>query len=74
MRKIKLAIILTATLAGVFSARQPMGAAADQERPKPKVEIVGFDVPMSERPGADDGAAFVIHFTGDTHGSLEECG
>ena len=44
------------------------------QQPRRRVEIVGVSVPASERAGADDGAALAIHFTGDTHGSLQPCG
>jgi hypothetical protein len=37
-------------------------------------EFVGMFVPRAERAGSDDGAAFAIHFAGDTHGSLDPCG
>jgi hypothetical protein len=39
-----------------------------------RTEIVGFGSSMEQRLGKDDGAAFVIHFMGDAHGSLETCG
>lgn len=44
------------------------------QQPRRRVEIVGVSVPAAERAGADDGAALAIHFTGDTHGSLQPCG
>jgi hypothetical protein len=44
------------------------------QQPRRRVEIIGVSVPAAERAGADDGAAFAIHFTGDTHGSLQPCG
>jgi 2',3'-cyclic-nucleotide 2'-phosphodiesterase (5'-nucleotidase family) len=39
-----------------------------------RTEIAGFGSSMEQRLGQDDGAAFVIHFMGDAHGSLETCG
>jgi hypothetical protein len=41
---------------------------------RPPLEIAGYQATMDERLGKDDGAAFVIHFTGDIHGTLEPCG
>jgi hypothetical protein len=37
-------------------------------------EIVGMSVPLEQRVGVDDGAAFVVHFAGDTRGTLDVCG
>jgi hypothetical protein len=41
---------------------------------RPKLEVMGLGVPLGERLGADDGFQFAVHFSGDTHGSLEPCG
>jgi hypothetical protein len=30
--------------------------------------------PFEQRIGVDDGAALVVHFAGDTRGSLDTCG
>ena len=45
-----------------------------QQEDRSRFEIVGQDTPTDARFGADDGVAFVLHFTGDIHGSLEPCG
>ena len=37
-------------------------------------EIVGMNTPLDERVGADDGAVFAVHFSGDTRGNLDTCG
>jgi hypothetical protein len=39
-----------------------------------RFEFAGVSTPLGERAGTDDGPAFAIHFTGDTHGSLDACG
>jgi hypothetical protein len=45
-----------------------------QDKPTRLFEIVGMDVPLEKRFGVDDGAAFVVHFVGDTRGNLDTCG
>ena len=75
IKKIKLLIILlAATFVCSSLVRQKAQANAEQEQPQRRLEIVGVSVPFAERTGADDGAAFAIHFIGSTHGSLEPCG
>jgi hypothetical protein len=37
-------------------------------------EIVGMNTPLEQRVGADDGAVFAVHFSGDTRGNLDTCG
>jgi hypothetical protein len=37
-------------------------------------EIVGMNASLEERFGKDDKSSFVIHITGDMHGSLDACG
>ena len=46
----------------------------ETQQPDNRVEIVGMEVPAAQRPGSDDGAAFAVHFVGETRGSLEPCG
>jgi hypothetical protein len=50
------------------------GATAAQDRAGNLFEMVGMTVPFEQRTGVDDGALFAVHFTGDTHGSLDPCG
>ena len=50
------------------------GASNAQQREYRRPDIVGDLVPYEERFAPDDGAAFVIHFSGDIHGNLEPCG
>src|SRR5262249_16031785 len=53
-------------------------AAASSSNPESQggrqFELVGISTPFTERAGSNDGAVFAIHFTGDTHGSLDTCG
>ncbi|HKY06355.1 MAG TPA: hypothetical protein VJQ56_15775 [Blastocatellia bacterium] len=85
VRRTKLAAVLfAAALFGSFLIGARTGADAtletqeqapeSQEIPQNRLNIFGYGVPLAERVGDDDGAAFVIHFTGDMHGSLEPCG
>jgi hypothetical protein len=75
IKKIKLLVILSAAAFICSSlAWQKTQATAEQEEPQRRLEIVGVSVPFAERMGTDDGAAFVVHFIGSTHGSLEPCG
>lgn len=72
MKQLKLAAIgLAVTLAGFLHSYDSAGA---QNKPARLFEIVGMNLPFEQRIGVDDGAAFVVHFTGDTHGSLDVCG
>ena len=45
-----------------------------QNQPARMFEIAGMNMPLEQRVGVDDGAAFVVHFAGDTRGSLDICG
>ena len=73
MKMLKLAaILLVGSLCLLGELRN--SADANQERPGRLFEIVGMDAPLDKRFGPDDAAAFVIHFSGDTHGSLDTCG
>jgi len=62
------AILLVAGVAVLAHMQTIVGA---QER---LFEIVGMSVPLEQRVGVDDGAAFVVHFAGDTRGTLDVCG
>jgi hypothetical protein len=75
IKRIKLAVILfTAILVCSPLAWQTTQATATQEHTQNRIEVVGVSMPFAERMGIDDGAAFVVHFIGGTHGSLEPCG
>ncbi|HEX8186593.1 MAG TPA: hypothetical protein VF747_17630 [Blastocatellia bacterium] len=75
IKRIKLVVTLLATVAVCSAlARQEAQATLEQEQPQRRLEVVGVSVPFAERMGVDDGAAFVVHFMGGTHGSLEPCG
>lgn len=65
------AILLVAGVAFVAHIRMIAGA---QDQPKRLFEIAGMNVPLEQRVGVDDGAAFVVHFAGDTRGVLDVCG
>ena len=73
--RVKLATLAVA--AAVACALLPwhrVAALAYQDASQRRFEIIGVSVPLDERFGKDDGAAFVLHFSGDIHGSLEPCG
>lgn len=65
------ALLLLAALALSYQGRTTTAA---QEQPARLFEIVGMNVPFEQRVGAEDGAEFVVHFSGDTRGSLDTCG
>jgi hypothetical protein len=73
LKQIKFAVlVLAVSWFGLsFLAHKTTVNAAQQA---PRAEIVGIGSTMNERLGADDKPAFVIHFTGELHGSLETCG
>jgi hypothetical protein len=71
MKQLKLAAIgLVAALAGFLH----LYAAAAQNKSARLFEIAGMNLPFEQRVGVDDGLAFVVHFAGDTRGSLDVCG
>lgn len=72
MRLFKLVVILSVAALAVVA--QVSHTVANQERPGRLFELVGMNLPLEERVGVDDGAAFAIHFSGDTHGNLDTCG
>jgi hypothetical protein len=61
-------------LVAVLAAFQLHNTVAAQEQPGRLFELVGITVPLEQRVGVDDGVAFVVHFSGDTRGSLDTCG
>ena len=72
MKQLKLAAIgSVAALAGFVYLHATAGA---QNQPARLFEIAGMNMPLEQRVGVDDGAAFVVHFAGDTRGSLDVCG
>ena len=75
VKRIKIAVILlSAVFACGFLGREQTSANKSEAQSQRRFEIVGIDAPLAERTGTDDGAAFAIHFTGNTHGGLEPCG
>ena len=73
IKRLKLVTILLVAGLGVFvHSQRSDGATRDQEARL--FEIAGMDMPLEKRVGVDDGAAFVVHFAGDTRGSLDTCG
>lgn len=67
----KLITISIAALAFLFDMR---GAAGSQDQSGRLFEMAGMTLPLEQRVGVDDGAAFVVHFSGDTRGTLDACG
>lgn len=68
----KLVAILFVVLTAFLAHLQPNVGA--QNQPARLFEIAGMDMQLEKRVGVDDGAAFVVHFSGDTRGSLDTCG
>ena len=71
IRLLKLAAIVSVAVLAVFAQFQTVAAQDPSGR---LFELVGMTVPLEQRVGIDDGAAFVVHFSGDTHGNLDTCG
>jgi hypothetical protein len=72
IKQLKLAAIgLALAVAGFLHLYATAGA---QNQPRRLFEIIGMNVPFEQRVGVDDGAAFIVHFAGDTRGSLDVCG
>lgn len=74
IRRTKIAVMLLVVSFACWNAASRQTAATVTGEPQRRFEIVGMDTPAADRAGTDDGAAFVIHFFGNTHGSLEPCG
>jgi hypothetical protein len=72
IKQLKLIAILSVAAPAVFA--QLHSTVVAQEQPGRLFELVGMTVPLEQRVGVDDGAAFVVHFSGDTRGSLDTCG
>ena len=69
---LKLAATVIVTALAVVA--QMHNSASAQDQPARLFEIVGMSVPFEQRIGVDDVAVFVVHFAGDTRGSLDTCG
>ena len=69
-----LKLIATVSVAALAIFLQLYASAGVQNQPARLFEIAGMNVPLEQRVGVDDGVAFVVHFGGDTHGSLDVCG
>jgi hypothetical protein len=69
---LKLAAIVSVAM--IAAALHLHTAAAAQDQPGRLFEIAGMTMPLEQRIGVDDGAAFVVHFSGDTRGTLDACG
>jgi hypothetical protein len=67
-------VFLVAGFTGWCLSSQGVTSDVSQQEDRSRFEIVGQDTPTGDRFGADDGADFILHFTGDIHGSLEPCG
>ena len=65
------AILFVAALIFVGHLRKTSAAQVQAGR---LFEIVGMNTPLDQRVGVDDGAAFAVHFSGDTRGNLDTCG
>lgn len=72
IKGLKLVAILLVAGVGFSALMQTTVGAQDQ--PARLFEIAGMTMPLEQRVGVDDGAAFVVHFAGDTRGSLDTCG
>jgi len=68
---LKLITTSAAVLALLFNLRS---AASSQDQSGRLFEMAGMTLPLEQRIGVDDGAAFVVHFSGDTRGTLDACG
>lgn len=73
IKRLKLVAILLVAGPAVFAHSQRSDGAT-QDQAVRLFEIAGMDMPLDKRVGVDDGAAFVVHFAGDTRGSLDTCG
>ena len=70
----QLKLIVTVTVAALTGFLHLYAVAGAQNQPARLFEIAGMNVPLEQRVGTDDGASFVVHFAGDTRGSLDVCG
>jgi hypothetical protein len=72
IKQLKLLAIVPVAVLATFAQINLRSLA--QNAPARLFEIVGMNVPFQERVGADDGAVFAVHFSGDTRGNLDTCG
>jgi hypothetical protein len=72
IKPLKLIAIVSVVALAIFLHLYTIAGA--QNQPSRLFEIAGMNLPFEQRVGVDDGAAFVVHFAGDTRGSLDVCG
>jgi len=72
IKPLKLTAIVSVIALAISLQLYTVGDA--QNQPSRLFEIAGMNMPYEQRVGIDDGAAFVVHFAGDTRGSLDVCG
>ena len=72
IKPLKLIAIVSVAVFAIFLNLYAI--AGVQNQPPRQFEIAGMNMPLEQRVGVDDGVAFVVHFVGDTHGSLDVCG
>ncbi|MFY9556031.1 MAG: hypothetical protein WAV20_08060 [Blastocatellia bacterium] len=73
IKKVKLFAALSIVVICVALQFQT-AARGEQDQSARLFEIAGMNVTLEERIGVDDGAAFAVHFVGDTRGNLDTCG
>jgi hypothetical protein len=71
-RLIKIAAILL--FAVPFFPWSKASAQQNQGPQQDALDVLGYQSTLQEKLGRDDGASFIIHFGGDTHGNLDACG
>lgn len=72
IKQLKLIAIVSVSALVIFADIHTTSAAQDPTAHL--FEIVGMNTPLDQRVGADDGAVFAVHFSGDTRGNLDTCG
>ena len=72
IKHLKLIAIVSVAALAIFAQIHITSAAQD---PTARLfEIVGMNTPLEQRVGADDGAVFAVHFSGDKRRNLDPCG
>lgn len=72
IKRLKLFVVLL--IAGTTFWAHFQTKASPQEQSTRLFEIAGVTMPFEQRVAATDRPSFVVHFEGDTHGTLEPCG
>jgi len=72
IKRLKLFVVLLIAVTTFWAHFQTN--ASTQEQSTRLFEIAGATMPFEQRFGVDDRPSFVVHFEGDTHGTLEPCG